>query len=256
MSAVRFEPDHDAHVGVITLDRPEARNAVNGEMAAAVEEALDAIEADDTLWVTIVTGTREVFCSGGDLKEIAAGSGAMRTQRGGFAGLVRRERAKPLIAAVEGPAVAGGTEIVLASDLVVAGESARFGLPEVKTSLIAAAGGLFRLGRRIPPTIAMEWALTGDYFPAARAAELGLLNEVVPDGTALEAALRLAARITANAPLAVQLSRAVMLEATPLPEDQAWQRNKQAMRDIGKTNDFREGLAASAEKRNPTWTAS
>lgn len=256
MSAVRFEPDHDAHVGLITLDRPEARNAVNGEMAAAIESALDEIESDDGLWVTIVTGTAEMFCSGGDLKEIAAGSGAMRTKRGGFAGIVRRERAKPLLAAVEGPAVAGGTEIVLASDLVVAGESARFGLPEVRTSLIAAAGGLFRLGRKIPPTIAMEWALTGDYFPASRAAELGLVNEVVPDGTALDAARRFAARITANAPLAVQLSRAVMLEATDLPDDEAWQRNRAAMREIGKTNDFREGLKAAAEKRPPKWTAS
>lgn len=256
MSAVRFEPDHDTHVGLIALDRPEARNAVNGEMAEAIEESLDAIEDDDALWATLVTGTRDMFCSGGDLKEIAAGSGAMRTKRGGFAGIVWRERTKPLIAAVEGPAVAGGTEIVLAADLIVAGESARFGIPEVKTSLIAGAGALFRLGRTIPPTIAMEWALTGDYFPAARAAELGLINAVVSDGTALEEAMRLAARITANAPLAVQHSRAVMLEATHLAEEQAWQRNKEAMRAIGKTNDFREGLNASAEKRRPKWTAS
>lgn len=256
MSAVRFEPDHDAHVGLITLDRPEARNAVNGEMAEAIESALDAVEDDESLWVSVVTGTREMFCSGGDLKEIAAGSGAMRTKRGGFAGIVRRERTKPLIAAVEGPAVAGGTEIVLASDLVIAGEGARFGIPEVKTGLVAGAGGLFRLGRTVPPKIAMEWALTGDHVPAARAAELGMINEVVPDGTALESALRLAARITANSPLAVQHSRAVMLEATHLPEHEAWQRNNTALRAIGKTNDFREGLQAAAEKRRPEWTAS
>lgn len=255
MAAVRFEPDRESHIAVITLDRPEARNAVNGEMAAAIEDALDTIEADASLWVTIVTGTREMFCSGGDLKEVAAGSGAMRTKRGGFAGIIRRERDTPLIAAVEGPAVGGGTEIVLASDLVVAGQSARFGIPEVKTSVIAAAGGLFRLGRTIPPRIAMEWALTGDLFPAQRAYELGLINAVVPDGTALEAALELAGRITLNAPLAVQLSRHVMLDATYLPEDEAWERNREAMKAVGKTNDFREGLTAFAEKRRPNWTA-
>lgn len=256
MGAVRFESDRQSHTAVITLDRPEARNAVNGEMAAAIEEAVDTVEADDALWLTIVTGTRDIFCSGGDLKEVAAGSGAMRTKRGGFAGLVRRERRKPMICAVEGVAVAGGTEIVLSCDLVVAGESARFGIPEVRTSLVAAAGGLFRLGRVIPPRMAMEWALTGDFFPAARAYELGLINQVVPDGTALEAAHAVAARITRNAPLAVQLSRQLMREATYLPEDEAWALNREAMQAIGRTRDFTEGLKAFAEKRKPDWTAS
>lgn len=252
---VRFDADRATHLAVITIDRPQARNAVNGEMAAAIEAAVDEIEADDALWVTIVTGTSEVFCAGGDLREVAAGSSAMRTKRGGFAGLVRRERRTPLIAAVEGIAVGGGLEIVLAADLAVAGAGARFGIPEVKRSVLAAAGGLFRLGRTIPPRIAMEWALTGDFASAERAYELGLLNDVVPDGTALDAARALAARITVNAPLAVQLSRSVMLEATSLPEDQAWDVNREAMREIGRTNDFREGLAAFAEKRPPEWTA-
>ncbi|SHH04424.1 enoyl-CoA hydratase [Jatrophihabitans endophyticus] len=256
MPEVQFEPDPDTHVAVIRLDRPEARNAVTGDMAEAIEAALDTVEGDDRLWVTVVTGTDDVFCSGGDLREVAAGDPRMRTRRGGFAGIVRRERRKPLVAAVEGPAVGGGTEIVLASDLVVAGDGATFGLPEVRNSLLAAAGGLFRLGRHIPPTVAMQWALTGDYFPAARAYELGLINEVVPAGDALRAARELAARICRNAPLAVQHSRAVMLEATWLPEDEAWRRNTEAMRELGRTADFHEGMAAAAEKRPPKWTAS
>lgn len=254
MHAVHFDKDPDAHVAVIRIERPEARNAITAEMANAIECALDEVEADDALWLTVITGTRDTFCSGGDLREVAAGVNGMRTKRGGFAGIVRREHAKPLIAAVEGPAVGGGTEIVLACDLVVAGEDAQFGIPEVRTSLIAGAGALFRLGRTIPPRIAMEWALTGDHFPARRAYELGLINAVVPSGTALEAALELAGRVNANAPLAVRISRRLVREATYLVEDEAWERNREAMREVGRTQDFREGLAAFAEKRRPAWS--
>ncbi|MCB0351785.1 MAG: enoyl-CoA hydratase/isomerase family protein, partial [Bdellovibrionales bacterium] len=192
------------HLAIITLDRPQARNAVNGEIATGLEAALDRFEADDALWVGILRAEGPVFSAGADLKEVSAGNrGALITDRGGFGGIVRRERIKPLIAAVNGPALAGGCEIVLACDLAVAAESARFGLPEVKRSLVATAGGVFRLPRAIGRTIAMEMVLTGEPIDARRAHELGMINQVVPDGELMDAALALAGRITVNAPIAV-----------------------------------------------------
>jgi enoyl-CoA hydratase len=254
---VHYEPNFENHLAIITIDRPEARNAVNGEVAQGIEAAIDSIEEDDRIWVSILTGTPPVFCSGADLKEVGSGNArSLNTKRGGFGGIVRRERTKPLIAAVEGPALAGGTEIVLSCDLVVASSQATFGIPEVKRSIVAGGGGLFRLGRRIPFTIAMEWALTGDSYPAERAAELGLVNEVCEPGRALERAHALAARITANAPIAVQQSRAVMLETTYGPESDGWTRSREAVQTIAATNDFREGVQAFIEKRPPEWSAS
>jgi enoyl-CoA hydratase len=255
--AVLFEADPATHVATITINRPEARNAVNGAVASGVEAAIDQIEADASIWAAILTGAPPVFCAGADLKVVGSGNASeMRTKRGGFAGIVRRERRKPVIAAVEGPALAGGTEIILACDLVVAGDTATFGIPEVRRSIVAGGGGLFRLGRRIPFAIAMEWALTGDAYSAERAAQLGLINEVVPAGTSLAKARELAARICANAPLAVQLSRDVVIDATYLPEDEAWRRSNEAVRAISRTNDFLEGVNAFIEKRPPRWTAS
>jgi enoyl-CoA hydratase/carnithine racemase len=254
---VLFNPDREAHLAVITIDRPEARNAINPEVTQGIEAALDEIDADDALWVTILTATPPVFCAGADLKEINAGNGrALQTKRGGFAGIARRERTKPIIAAVDGPALAGGTEIVLSCDLVVASESATFGIPEVKRGIIAGGGGLFRLGRRIPFTIAMEWALTGDSYPAATAAELGLVNAICPPGEALEYARKLAARILANAPIAVQQSRQVMLNATYKEETEGWSTSNEAVRTVFRTNDLKEGVQAFIEKRPPRWTAS
>lgn len=254
---VIYEPDVDRHVAVITINRPEARNAVNGAVAYAIEEALDDIESDDRLWVTILTGGDKMFCSGADLKVVATeGARSFTTRKGGFAGIVRRDRAKPLIAAVEGPAVAGGTEILLACDLIVASETATFGIPEVKRAIVAAGGGLFRLGRRIPFAVAMEWALTGDSYPASRAAEVGLVNEVCAPGHALERALALADRITTNAPIAVQQSRAVMLAATWADEADAWRMSRAATDVVYHTNDFKEGMQSFIEKRPPRWTAS
>src|SRR5579885_1358220 len=190
---------------VITINRPEARNAVNAAVASGIEEAIDQIEADDGTWVGILTGVPPVFCAGADLKEINAGNaGGLQTKRGGFGGIVQRQREKPIIAAVDGPALAGGTEIVLSCDLVVASKSATFGIPEVKRSLVAAAGGLFRLPRKIPFNIAMECALTGDPISAERAYALGLVNVLCDDGGALEAATALADRVCANAPVAVR----------------------------------------------------
>src|SRR5690349_9843882 len=188
---------------IIKINRPEARNAVNGAVANGIEDAIDQVEADDSVWVGILTGEPPVFCAGADLKEINSGNaGGLATAKGGFAGFVQRERTKPVIAAVDGPALAGGTEIVLASDLVVASTTATFGIPEVKRSLVAGAGGLFRLGRKIPLNIAMELTLTGDPIDATRAHHFGLVNRLVEPGTALDEAIKLAEQICANAPVA------------------------------------------------------
>lgn len=239
---------------LITIRRPEARNAVNGEVAAAMEAAIDQLEADDGVWVGIVTGEGPVFCAGADLKAIASGAaGALSTSRGGFGGLTTRERNKPLIAAVNGPALAGGCEIVLSCDLVVAANTAVFGIPEVKRALVAAAGGLFRGPRALPRNIAMELTLTGDPITAERAAQFGLVNEVVEPDKLLEAASALAERIAANAPLAVQASRKVVLAAATESDDVLWRMSAEAFASMAGTEDFAEGPRAFIEKRAPVW---
>ncbi|HEX9991847.1 MAG TPA: crotonase/enoyl-CoA hydratase family protein [Acidimicrobiales bacterium] len=241
-------------VGVIRLNRPEARNAVNGDVAQGVEAALDRLEGDDDVWVGVLTGEGPVFSAGADLKAIAAGQGSsLGTTRGGFAGLVRRERAKPLIAAVDGPALAGGCEIAIACDLIVASTAARFGLPEVKRSLVAAAGGLFRLPRLLPRTLAMEMVLTGDPISAERAHAAGLVNQLCEPGTALDNALALAERICANAPLAVRESRRVLLAAVDQDEAVGWRMSAEAMVALSATEDYAEGPLAFIEKRAPQW---
>jgi len=249
---VTFEVD--GHTALITLNRPEARNAVNGAVAQGIENAIDEVEADDDVWVGILTGEPPVFSAGADLKEINAGNGArLQTERGGFAGIVRRERTKPLIAAVGGPALAGGTEIVLACDLVVASTTATFGVPEVKRSLVAGAGALFRLGRKLPFNLAMELVLTGDPITAELAHRHGLVNRLVEPGQALDAALALAEQICANAPLAVRASRQVVVEATQAPDEVGWKMSMDAMADAVRSEDFSEGLTAFIEKRPPRW---
>jgi enoyl-CoA hydratase len=243
------------HRAVITINRPEARNAVNGEVARGMEDAIDRLEADDALWVGIVTGVPPVFSAGADLKEINAGrAGDLNTKRGGFAGITRRERSKPLIAAVDGPALAGGTEIALACDLIVASTTARFGIPEVKRSLVAAAGGLFRLPRKLPFNLAMELALTGDPIDAARAHHFGLVNVLCEPGEALDRARELAARIEANAPVAVRASRQVILTAMTEDEATGWRLSSEAMAQAMGSEDLKEGLVAFIEKRPPAWT--
>jgi enoyl-CoA hydratase len=239
---------------VIKINRPEARNAVNGAVAQGIEDAIDQIESDDSVWVGIITGEPPVFCAGADLKEINAGNaGGLATAKGGFAGIVQRERTKPMIAAVDGPALAGGTEIVLSCDLVVASTTATFGIPEVKRSLVAAAGGLFRLGRKIPLNIAMELTLTGDPIDATRAHHFGLVNRLVEPGDALEAAIALAEQICANAPVAVRESRKIVLEATNAPDDVGWKMSMEGMGVAMRSEDFSEGLTAFIEKRPPVW---
>jgi enoyl-CoA hydratase len=249
---VKFEKK--GPIGIITIDRPEAKNAVNAEVASGIESAIDELEGDDALWVGILCSSGDVFCAGADLKAINTGqAGGLQTERGGFAGFVRRERTKPVIAAVDGPALAGGCEIVLASDLVVASEISRFGIPEVKRSLVAAAGGLFRLPRAIPRNIAMEAALTGDPISAERAYHFGLVNELVPAGQALSAALALAERICANAPLAVRATREVVMKAYSETDDTLWSMSGAAMGKLVSTEDFMEGPRAFIETRPPVW---
>ena len=244
----------EGRVAVLTINRPEARNAVNGDVARSMEEGLDRLEEDEGTWIGIVAGEGPVFSAGADLKAIASGQAAdLQTKRGGFGGITARERTKPLIAAVDGPALAGGCEIVLSCDLVVASTNARFGIPEVKRSLVAAAGGLFRLPRAVPRNVAMELALTGDPIDAERAHAFGLVNELVEPGTALEAALALAERINANAPIAVRESRRVVLEGMLADDDTAWRITFDAMAKAMATEDFAEGPRAFIEKRAPEW---
>lgn len=239
---------------VITLDRPEARNAVNGDVASGIEAAIDKLENDPELWVGIIQSSGTVFCAGADLKEVSAGNGrALSTERGGFAGLVKRERTKPLIAAVNGAAVAGGCEIVLSCDMVIAAEGARFGLPEVKRSLAAAAGGLFRLPRAVGTGPAMEMILTGDPISADRAYQLGLVNHVVPLDGLEQAALDLADRIVVNAPLAVRASREIAVNALKLDDAELWKMSAAASKAMSETEDFKEGPRAFIEKRDPVW---
>lgn len=242
------------HIAIITLNRPDARNAVNGDVASGIEAALDRYESDTNLWAAILASSGSVFCAGADLKEIAAGNlSKLHTERGGFAGLVRRERTKPLIAAVNGVAVAGGCELVLACDMAIAAETAAFGLPEVKRSLAAGAGGLFRLPRAVGMSMAMEMILTGDTIDAQRAYALGLVNKVVPVDQLQAEALALAGRIVVNAPLAVQASKKVAERALVDDDTALWQASAKAMADVAKTEDYQEGPRAFIEKRPPVW---
>jgi enoyl-CoA hydratase len=251
--AVDFE--QRGPLAVVKINRPEARNAVNQAVAEGIEQAIDAIEADDGIWVGILTGEPPVFCAGADLKEINAGNAAsLQTQRGGFGGITQRERTKPIIAAVDGPALAGGTEIVLSCDLVVASTTATFGIPEVKRSLVAAAGGLFRLPRKIPFNVAMELALTGDPISAELAHHHGLVNRLCEPGQALEVGIALAEQICANAPVAVRETRKILLEATNAPDDVGWKMSLEGMAAAMSSADFGEGLTAFIEKRPPRWT--
>ncbi len=252
------EYEKQGNVGIITINRPDARNAVNGEVASGIESAIDQIEDDPEVWVGILTGAKTekgyIFCAGADLKAMNTDPGGMMTEKGGFGGFVMRERTKPVIAAVDGPALAGGTELVLAADMVVASNTAKFGIPEVKRNLVAAAGGLFRLPRKIPRNIAMELALTGSLdFSAERAHQFGLVNRLTEEGGALEGAKDLAAEICRNAPLAVAESRKIMIEATDEDDEVGWKMSNEGIGKMFGTEDFNEGLTAFIEKRDPEW---
>jgi enoyl-CoA hydratase/carnithine racemase len=237
-------------VGILTLNRPEARNALNNEVASRIADALDELEADDDIWVIVITGAGDrAFCAGQDLKV----KGARAPQGGGWGGIVQRTIAKPFIAAVNGAAMGGGLEICLASDCVVADEHATFALPEVKRGLMAAAGGLERLPRRIPPVLAMEMILTGRAISAARALELGLINRVVPSGQCLPAAIELAEEICLNAPLSVRYSKAVVRASISVGEAEAVESLSELKRSVTESEDSDEGRLAFVEKRAPMW---
>lgn len=243
------------HIFGIAIDRPEARNAVNGAVALAMEAAIDEFESNDAAWVAILHGNGTNFSAGADLKEIAAGNAAsLRTERGGFAGIVTRARTKPIIAAVHGSALAGGCEIALSCDMIVATKSAKFGLPEVKRSLVAAAGGLFRLPRVLPRNIANEVILTGDPISAERAHSWGMVNVVCDDSELDETARILAARIAQNAPLAVRESLRITRQAHSQPDEFLFELSSAALAGLALTNDFQEGPRAFIEKRPPKWT--
>jgi enoyl-CoA hydratase len=241
-------------VAVLTINRPDKKNAVNGDVARGMEAAIDRLEEDPEVWVGVLTGAGTVFCAGADLKAINEGKAAeLATERGGFGGIAARSRTKPMIAAVDGPALAGGTEIVLSCDMVVASTAASFGIPEVKRSLVAAAGGLFRLPRVLPRNIALELGLTGDPITAERALQFGMVNEVVEPGQALDAGVALAERIAKNAPLAVRETLRLMIELKDADDDTGFRESGKAMMDLAGTEDFWEGPKAFLEKRDPEW---
>jgi enoyl-CoA hydratase len=238
---------------LVTLNRPDVKNAIDTETAWAVSNALDELDGDRTLVAGVLTGTGSTFCAGMDLKAFLAGEKPSVGDRG-FAGIVERPPAKPLIAAVEGTAVAGGFEIVLACDLIVAADNARFGLPEVKRGLVAAGGGLMRLSRRIPFHVAMEWALTGDFVPAATAERYGLVNRLVPAGTAVDVAVALAETIGVNGPLAVAATKQILVESRDWPRMEEFERQRAISVPVRETADAREGALAFKEKRAPQWS--
>jgi enoyl-CoA hydratase len=237
---------------VITLNRPDQRNAVNAAVASGIAAALDELDADSELSIGVLTGAGKGFCAGMDLKAFVAGESPYAGDRG-FAGITRRAAVKPLIAAIEGFAVAGGLEVALACDLIVASRGARLGIPEVKRSLVAAGGGLLRLPRMLPRNVAMELALTGDPIDAERAHELGLVNRLAEPGAALETALELAARIAQNGPLALAASKRILNESADWPDSEFFDRQDEIAGPVMASEDAREGATAFAEKRPPVW---
>jgi enoyl-CoA hydratase len=246
---------HDGHVAVITLNRPEARNAINAEVAHALHALVERTEADPDVWVVVLTAAgADVFCAGADLKEVAAGRADSLFTDYGFAGFVYANRRKPWIAAVNGKALAGGCEIVLACDLVVASSKASFGLPEVSRGLLAAAGGAFRLPRALPRNVAIEIVITADSLDAKRASDLGLVNREVAHDEVLAEALALAARITRNAPVAVRESLQVARRVHDLDEIALRELTLVCRDRVRASEDYSEGPRAFIEKREPRWT--
>lgn len=240
------------HVQVITISRPEVRNALNGAAARALATAADELDADAGLRVGVLTGAGGAFCTGMDLKAYLTGDKPNIKGRG-FGGITTTPPRKPLIAAVEGYAVAGGFELMLACDMVVAGESSKFGVPEVKRALVAGGGAALLLPLRIPHAAAMELLLTGELIDAGRAAALGLVNRLVPDGTALDGALRLAEVIAANGPLAVAVTKQIARAQADWTLTEGFQRQAELYKPVFDSSDAREGAAAFAEKRPPVW---
>jgi enoyl-CoA hydratase len=237
---------------IVTINRPQQRNAVNGAVSAGLARALDLLDSTTELRVGVLHGAGTAFCAGMDLKAFAAGE-QVRDPGRGFGGIVERPPAKPLIAAVEGWALGGGFEIVLACDMVTAGKSARFGLPEVRRGLAARGGGVFRLPRRLPQAVAMELIMTGAPLDAARAEHFGLVNRLVDDGQALAAALELAAQVAASAPMSVRASKAVAIDSADWPLADGFERQRAYLEPVFASQDAAEGVAAFRERRDPLW---
>lgn len=239
-------------VQIITINRPEAKNALNGDVARGIAAAVDELDASDELRVGVLTGAGGTFCSGMDLKGFLTGDLPVVEGRG-LGGITEAPPRKPLIGAVEGWAVAGGFELLLACDLVVASEASKLGVPEVKRALVAGAGAAFLLTRRIPQAIALELLLTGDPITARRAADLGLVNRVTPEGGALDGALELAASIAANGPMAVAITKQIARSSFDWTIEQGWARQSELMAPVFVSEDATEGATAFAEKRPPVW---
>lgn len=246
------------HIAVLTLNRPKARNAINPALAQTLHRLREQVEADDSIRVVILAAAgADVFCAGADLKALAAarpGESGISTEGGGFAGFVKAARAKPWIAAVRGKAFGGGFELVLACDLVVAGKSAQFALPEAKIGVLAAAGGAFRIARILPRALANEILVIGKPVDAAYAHSFGIVNRVVDDADVLDEALRMAQEIVQNAPISVRASLDMVRAASELNEESLWKFNDAWGQRIIRTEDAREGPRAFLEKRAPNWT--
>ena len=236
---------------IVTINRPEAKNAMNRAAAEGIAAAMDRLDSEDDLRVAILTGAGGTFCSGMDLKGFLKGETPSIEGRG-FGGITEKGPVKPLIAAVEGYALAGGMELMISCDMIVANSGAKFGIPEAKRGLAAAAGGLMKLPTMIPQKIAMELALTGDFIDTARAYELGLINRVT-DGSALDAAIELANAVTANGPIAVRVSKQIVIESQGWSRDEMWIEQGKLMPQVFMSEDAREGSLAFAEKRAPNW---
>jgi enoyl-CoA hydratase len=240
-------------VQIITISRPQAKNALNLAVARGIAEAVDELDASDDLRVGVLTGAGGTFSAGMDLKAFLRGESPAIEGRG-LCGITVTPPKKPLIGAAEGWALAGGFELLLACDLVVAGDTARFGVPEVTRSLVAAAGGALLLPRRIPYAIAMEMLLTGEPITAQRGAEVGLVNRLVPAGTALEGALELAARVASAGPLAVAATKRIARSSADWTLAEGWEEQERIIAPVFVSEDAREGAAAFAEKRSPVWS--
>jgi enoyl-CoA hydratase len=238
---------------VITINRPEVRNAVNGAVAEGIALALEQLDADPTLSVGVITGAGGYFSAGMDLGAFVVEGSPSYGDRG-FAGIAQRSARKPLIAAIEGFAVAGGLEIALACDLIVAAEGAKLGIPEVKRSIVAGGGGLLRLPRRMPYHVVMELALTGDTLPAERFHALGLVNRLTPVGGALDGALALAATISANGPLSLAASKRILVEQQDWSLEEMWFKQAAIADPVQASDDAKEGATAFKEKRAPVWS--
>lgn len=244
--------ERNGAVLIIAIDRPDRRNAVNRAVSEGIAAGLEQLDRESGLRVGILTGRGGNFSAGMDLHAFLAGERPELDGRG-FGGLTEAPPRKPLIAAVEGYALAGGCELALACDLIVAAEGASFGLPEVTRGLVAGSGGLVRLPRRIPPAIALEYALTGDRMDARTAFERGLVNRLTPTGGALAGAIELAERIIANGPMAVEVTKRIVTESAAWPPDETWDRQRPLVDAVVASDDAREGARAFAEKRKPVW---